>query len=40
MGLKSARDTLVRRIEEVADTSTDLEQLSYAGASLQKLVRV
>jgi len=40
MGLKSARDTLVRKIEEVADTSTDLEQLSYAGASLQKLVDI
>lgn len=40
MGLKSTRDTLVRKIEEVANTSTDLEQLSYAGASLQKLVDI
>ena len=40
MGLKSTRDTLVSRIEEVAGTSTDLEQLSFAGASLQKLVDI
>jgi len=40
MGLKSARDTLVRKIEEVAGTSVDLEQLSYAGASLSKLVDI
>ena len=40
MGLKSARDTLVTRLEEVAKTSIDLEQLAYAGASLQKLVDI
>lgn len=40
MGLKSTRDTLVTRLEEVAKTSTDLEQLAYAGASLQKLVDI
>jgi len=40
MGMKSTRDTLVTRIEEVAKTSTDLEQLSYAGASLAKLVEI
>lgn len=40
MGLKSTRDTLVRKIEEVANQSTDLEQLSYAGASLRKLVDI
>jgi hypothetical protein len=40
MGLKSTRDTLVTRIEEVANTSEDLEQLAYAGASLEKLVAI
>ena len=40
MGLKSARDTLVERIQTVAETSADLEQLSYAGASLAKLVDI
>ncbi|MGB3988517.1 MAG: hypothetical protein WBK67_02370 [Minisyncoccales bacterium] len=40
MGMQSTRDTLIRKIEEVANTSTDLEQLSYAGASLAKLVDI
>lgn len=40
MGMQSTRDTLIRRIEEVSESSTDLEQLSYAGASLAKLVDI
>lgn len=40
MGMQSTRDTLIRKIEEVANMSTDLEQLSYAGASLAKLVDI
>ena len=40
MGLKSARDALVRRIEEVANTSTSLEELAYAGASVEKLAKL
>jgi len=37
MGIKSSRDKIVEKIEEVASTSTNLEQLAYAGASLSKL---
>jgi len=37
MGLKTARDTIVARLEEVSKTSTNLEQIAYAGASLEKL---
>ncbi len=37
MGIKSSRDKIIERIEKVASTSTNLEQLAYAGASLAKL---
>ncbi len=40
MGLKSARDTIVERLEEVSKTSTNLEELAYAGSSLEKLVKI
>ena len=40
MGLKSASNTLIRRIEEVANTSTSLEELAYAGASVEKLSKL
>jgi len=40
MGLKSARDTIVQRLEEVAKDSTNLEEIAYAGASLEKLVKI
>jgi len=40
MGIKTTRDILILRLEEVAKASTDLEQLSYAGASLSKLADI
>jgi len=40
MGLRSARDTIVAKLEEVAKISTNLEELAYAGASLGKLVDI
>ena len=40
MGLKSARDMIVQRLEEVSKTSTNLEELAYAGSSLEKLVKI
>jgi len=40
MGLESAKNTVIESIEKVAKTSTDLEALAYAGASLVKLVDI
>ena len=40
MGLQSARDAIVANIEKLAGTTTNLEELSYAGASLAKLVDI
>ena len=37
MSITSAKSKLVEKIESVADSSTNLEQLAYAGASLAKL---
>jgi len=37
MGMKSARDTIIQRLEEVSKTETDLEKVAYAGSSLEKL---